>query len=110
MGRKKNVNSRRFGNIKAYDSYCQLRCTVIDGDVISPTVNNIKLYKNDFGEQYDTDPDSAEPYGCGNMKFIPYDYVKEETLSKYNITEQEYRKIQERLKEVLSFGKCGWCV
>ena len=50
-----------------------------------------------------------EDYGCGNMQFIPYKEVKQDTLKKYNITEEEYRKIQDRL-DCLSFGCCDWCV
>lgn len=89
-----------YNNIRAYYALCELE---------ECTINGVELDYNDFGEKDDIEPDEAEEYGCGNMQFIPYEEVKQETLKKYNITEEEYRKIQDKL-DCLSFGCCSWCV
>lgn len=73
------------------------------------TINGIKADKNDFGEQSDIDSDSAEKYGCGNMQFECKESTPE-ILSKYSITQSEYDEIAEKLSEILSFGRCGWCI
>lgn len=106
------LKQEELDNIEAYEALCELKCKP-SGDhshIISVSINNTPLSYNDFGEKYDTEPESAEPYGCGNMQFIPFEDVKKSTLEKYNLNEKEYRKVQEKLKEVLSFGYCGWCV
>ena len=72
------------------------------------TINGISAEYEDFGEKYDDNRDAAEPYGCGDMCFFPKASTKE-VLEKYNITEEEYKKVCEEL-DVLSFGSCGWCV
>lgn len=73
------------------------------------TINGEILDYSDFGTKEDINPELAEPYGCGNMKFIPFANVSDEVLIKYNITQEESKKIQEKL-DCLSFGKCGWCI
>lgn len=94
------LKEKELNNIRSFRSYCELEHCEINGVVLD-------YY--DFGDKYDTDTENAEEYGCGWMKFIPYDEVKQETLKKYNITEDEYRKIQDKL-DCLSFGNCGWCI
>jgi hypothetical protein len=72
-------------------------------------INGINADSDDFGEQYDHYPDSAEDYACGDMKFdtkAPEPCV----LQKYKIDELEYWTIANKLAEGLSFGSCGWCV
>lgn len=73
------------------------------------TVNGIDADTSDFGEQYDRNPEDAEPYGCGNMRFTRID-PKHEVLAKYEISETEYHEIASELEDGLSFGYCGWCV
>jgi len=73
------------------------------------TINGINAEYEEFGDKRDHDAENAEPYGCGNMKFIRYD-VSSEILEKYGITKDEYDVICTELEEKLSFGCCGWCV
>ena len=72
-------------------------------------INGTDADEDDFGEKFDRDAASAEPYGCGNMRFTrkaPTDSV----LAEYGITESEYTEIAAKLEAGLSFGRCGWCV
>lgn len=71
-------------------------------------INGITADYTDFGDKYDCEPESAEPYGCGNMRFFPKEYSAS-VLKKYNITKEEYNEVCNRL-DCLSFGCCGWCV
>lgn len=87
-------------NCKAFGALCELEVF---------TINDIEADYHDFGTKEDIDPESAEPYGCGNMKFIPKE-PSQEVLDKYKITEDEYNLICEKLDTELSFGCCGWCV
>lgn len=73
------------------------------------TINGIVANKDDFGDQYDTDPYSAEAYSCGDMRFIPFDEPKEGVLERYGITKEEFDTIKWALESSLSFGRCGWC-
>ena len=75
-------------------------------------INGIKASRNEFG--YDSSSRSIEDLmrsGCTNHKFdtIPYDH-NEETASKYNLTKDEYEKICEDLKSLLSIGCCFRCI
>ena len=72
-------------------------------------VNGIPADSDDFGEQYDRNPEQAEDYACGDMQFtrIP---AKPDILEKYGITKIEYEFIAEKLEIGLSFGCCGWCI
>ena len=76
------------------------------------TINGKQADSNDFGmtsnhkEDYD---DEITVYGCCNMYFKPNPPAME-VLHKYNITEEEYYKICDELKEKLSVGYCEWCV
>ncbi len=72
-------------------------------------VNGIEARHEDFGYKGDVEPENAEPYGCGNMLFLPKK-PSEDVLKKYNITEAEYEEICGELASKLSFGCCGWCV
>jgi hypothetical protein len=71
-------------------------------------INGIDADSNDFGEQYDRSPESAEEYACGDMQFtrVP---ANPEVLTKYGITAPEYELIAGQLEVGLSFGSCGWC-
>lgn len=72
-------------------------------------INGIKADETEFGEKYDDDPYNAPDYGCGNMKFHPYDPVSS-VMEKYGINETEWYEICDKLDEELSFGRCGWCI
>lgn len=85
--------------MEPYSALCSLRVFKI---------NDIEADYNDFGEKEDINPTAAEPYGCGDMEFLPK-AATQEVLDKYNITTDEYNEICKRL-DCLSFGNCGWCV
>jgi len=72
-------------------------------------INGVDAYWEDFGEKYDDEPDEAEPYGCGDMRFFKK-FPKQEVLDKYDISLTEYEVICYKLGDLLSFGNCGWCV
>ena len=72
-------------------------------------INEIQADSIDFGSQMDTDPSSAEPYGCGDMRFERRESTPE-VLAKYGFTQDDYDAICDNLESVLSFGHCGWCV
>jgi hypothetical protein len=71
-------------------------------------VNGVKADSDDFGSQGDASPETAEDYGCGDMRFTPAP-ASQDILDKYRITVDEYNEIAEMLREGLSFGGCGWC-
>jgi len=73
------------------------------------TINGIDGNSADFGEKYDHSPETAEEYGCGNMKFTRCPPTAS-VLTKYNITVDEYNQVAAKLEKGLSFGQCGWCV
>ena len=72
--------------------------------------------ENDFGESDDKgrycDSEDIMDYGCVNRVFEPYEDEehKNEAMKKYEITENEYHKIQDKLESELYVGQCGWCV
>jgi hypothetical protein len=74
------------------------------------TIRGVKADKSDFGSNIDTDPFNAEDYACGYNEFEAFTSVPEGVLVKYNITEAEFRKIQEELSEKFCVGSCGWCI
>ena len=74
------------------------------------TVNGVDADKSDFGQQLDLDQESAEDYACGSNQFVPFESVLPEVLSKYRITEKDYRWIQTKLEGRFYVGSCGWCV
>jgi hypothetical protein len=73
------------------------------------TINGKDANQDDFGYVTDMSPETAEPYGCGDSQFIK-EKVSLEVLKKYNITEEDYDMICDKLSDALSFGTCGWCV
>ena len=79
-------------------------------------LNDVMLSDSDFGEMVDTgDRDDEEDeeivrWGCIDLHFVPYKEVKSETLIKYNLTEEEYRRVQEKLSDLLYVGRCGLCI
>lgn len=73
------------------------------------TINGKTAYQGDFGDTYDHDAESAEPYACADMHFDPKPPTKE-VLNRYNITDKEYYDICNELESELYVGRCGWCV
>lgn len=86
--------------LKVYGCLCELEKFEING---------IRAEWKEFGDKFDADSENAEPYGCGNMIFVPKP-PSTEILKKYDITAEEYDNICNELQEGLSFGCCGWCV
>jgi hypothetical protein len=86
--------------IKVYGALCGLSLFRING---------VEADENDFVDRFDHSPDTAVPYGCGNMQA---DIIKstDKVLKKYAISKKEYYVIAERVSAELSFGTCGWCV
>lgn len=72
-------------------------------------VNGINADKDDFGTQTDESPETADDYGCGDMRFTPKS-ATQEVLEKYHINIDEYNQIAAELANKLSFGSCGWCI
>lgn len=85
--------------LDVYSAICETKMFVVNG---------IKATYKDFGEKYDTSPDTRKPNSCGNMKFIPR-IPTEQVLNKYGITKNEYRHICELLRSCVSFGTCRLC-
>jgi hypothetical protein len=79
-------------------------------------LNGISLSRSDFGSSYDRggycENTGIMEYGCVNRIFEPYkdEEHKNESMTKYGITEDEYYKIQDHLESELCVGECGWCV
>lgn len=73
------------------------------------TINGKGADQDNFGDMYDYDAESAEPYACADMHFDPKPPTKE-VLDKYHITEKEYDTICYELEYRLHIGGCGWCV
>lgn len=71
------------------------------------TINGILANSSDFGSSWDVCV--KENYGCVNMQFHASP-SSNKVLKKYKISTDEYSEICKKLKEGLSFGKCGWCV
>lgn len=74
------------------------------------TINGIEAEVRDFGSSEDTDPYSAEPYGCGDHRFVRHETPKAGVLGKYRITIDEYNEVCSELESTLAVGSCGWCV
>ena len=72
------------------------------------TINGKGADQYDFGDIYDHDIESAEPYACADMHFDPKPPTKE-VLDKYHITVEEYNTICNELEDKLWVGRCGWC-
>ena len=52
------------------------------------TINGKGADQYDFGDIYDHDIESAEPYACANMYFDPKPPTKK-VLDKYNLTKEQ---------------------
>jgi hypothetical protein len=84
--------------MEAFSAICSLKVFVING---------VDADEKDFGDKYDADPDNADGYCCGDMRFFPKP-ATQDVLDKYSINVIEYNEICEKL-DCLSFGSCGWC-
>ena len=73
------------------------------------TINGKGADQYDFGDIYDHDIESAEPYACADMHFDPKPPTKK-VLDKYNLTKEQYYNICNELKCKLCVGRCGWCI
>ena len=93
-------------------TYRALPCE-LDGNYY---INGVYLERDDFGEGYDKgghcDDKDLAAYGCVNRVFEIY--VDEghlmAAMKKYNITQEEYFDIQNKLADILYIGECGWCI
>ena len=85
--------------LEAYAALCSLAVFEING---------IEADTDDFGDNEDRSPDTAEDYCCGDMQFEAKPPTQE-VLNKYSITADEYQEICEKIGEAISFGSCGWC-
>jgi len=85
--------------ITAMKMFCGLKVFVINGK---------EADTNDFGFDYDDDPENAPSYGCGDQMFKGKE-AGEDILAKYKITKEEYAKIVSELEYKLSFGYCSLC-
>jgi hypothetical protein len=88
--------------LKIYDHLCATKVF---------NINGVNAYSDDFGRQMDMGSclDNPEDFGCGEMQFIKKDSTPA-ILKHYNITEEEYSEICEKLEDMLSFGNCSECV
>ena len=57
-------------------------------------------------------PEECEGYDCHNKHAVPLDLekVKSNIEGKIKLEDEEIKKVQEILMEVLNVGDCGWCV
>lgn len=72
-------------------------------------INGILANPDDFGDQRDESPDTAEEFGCGDMQFKAKEYTQK-VSDKYKITIPEYNFVASQLEVGLSFGACGYCI
>ena len=84
--------------LSVYSALCATEAFVING---------VGADSNDFGKQEDVSPETAEPYGCGDMQFTPSPPTSA-VLNKYKITRDEYGAVSRRLEEPLGFGECNY--
>ena len=73
------------------------------------TINGKGADLYDFGDIYDHDKESAEPYACADMHFDSKPPTKK-VLDEYNLTREEYYNICNELERKLCVGRCGWCI
>ena len=73
------------------------------------TINGKSAEQNDFGDTFDVHYESEKRHTCFDMHFAQK-YPTKEVLDKYNITEEEYCVICNKLERELLVGRCGWCV
>lgn len=72
------------------------------------TVNGRDADTGDFGISRDMSPETADPYCCGDRRFVGKPSTPE-ILEQYGITEDEYADVVSLLEDKLSWGRCGWC-
>lgn len=94
------ITSHMKLKIEPMKYYCSLNTFVING---------IEGDYEDFGTKYDHSPETAKPYGCGNMKFDSKP-ATQEVLDKYKITLDDYSVVCDELSDALNFGNCNACV
>jgi hypothetical protein len=80
-------------------------------------VNGVQGDKSDFGDNgdvgsfdYEYGPLDDENWACADNQFTPHADIPEGVLTKYSITEAEYRDIQDKCAHLFAVGNCGWCV
>lgn len=78
-------------------------------DFAVSNINGKYIDMDDFVRKYDHSPETAEPYGCGNMK-ADVKQVTQKVLDKYEISKGDYYIIAHEISEAVSFGRCGWCI
>lgn len=72
-------------------------------------INGCKASVWDFGSSRDMAKELAEECGCGDRTFVPCARVEPEILGKYNLTEEQFRKVQDLLADKLHIGFCRRC-
>ena len=72
-------------------------------------INSIKADIDDFGNNYDANPEIADEYCCGCHKFVGFKKPNENTLLKYKIDKEDFYEIVDKLENILYVGSCGWC-
>lgn len=72
-------------------------------------INHIDADTDDFGMSIDRRPEIAPEYGCGDRKFYAYSRPSTGVLEKYHITSSEWKKIGEKLEDMLDWGCCSLC-
>ena len=78
-------------------------------DIETFTLNGQDAFVEDFGHVFEEDdPDGIWDYACAPCSFVGNVWTQE-TLSKYNISVQEYMDIASYLTMELDFGGCGMC-
>ena len=85
-----------------------IQCGISCSDPQVFTINGVKAYLDDFGYMQDVSHESAPEYGCGDMKFIPYE-LTDRVLELYGITVSEYEQVCDQLEDAMHIGRCGWC-
>ncbi len=73
------------------------------------TINGITADEDDFVNKFDHSPETAQDYGCGDMR-ADIKTISDDVLKKYGITADEYATIAADVSRKVSFGCCGWCV
>lgn len=85
--------------LEVYDALCETKVF---------KVNDVDADWCDFGDKFDHDRENAEPYCCGDMRFVA-GTATQAILDKYKINIDEFNQICEMLSDKLSWGNCGWC-
>ena len=101
MKKEKNPKIELFEIKKANMPPCSLKRFKIKGKIAE---------LSDFGKMMDVDKKHADPFACKNMKFVPINHPRQNTLDKYNITYAEALEICDELESLLTIGECGYCV